>query len=65
LIFPAGIPIGTINDVKTSLTSNFHEITIQLSTDFTRLNQVTVIKLKEQLELEQIQQTIQQNEENE
>ncbi len=65
LIFPAGIPIGTISDVKTSLTSNFHEIKVQLSTDFTRLNLVTVIKLKEQSELTEIQQTIQQNEEDE
>ncbi len=65
LIFPAGIPIGTVNDVRTSLTSNFHEIKVQLSTDFTRLNEVTIIKLKEQSELEEIQQTIQNSEENE
>lgn len=65
LIFPAGIPIGTVSDIKTSLTSNFHEIQVLLSTDFTRLNQVTVIKLNEQSEVEEIDETILNNEDDE
>ena len=65
LIFPAGIPIGMISDIKTSLTSNFHEIKIQLSTDFTRLDAVTVVKLKNQSEINQLDNTILENQEDE
>jgi len=65
LIFPAGVAVGTISEIKTSLTSNFHEIKIQLSTDFTRLDAVTVVKLKNQEEIKELEATTSDIEENE
>lgn len=53
-IFPEGIPIGLVNDVKEG-TGNFYEIKIELITDFGNLYFVTVIKnliQEEQLKLE-------------
>ncbi len=42
-IFPAGIPIGTIEDFRTNVSNNFYEIDVKLSTDFKSLYYVYVI----------------------
>lgn len=43
-IFPAGIAIGEVIDKKLQIDQNFYEIDILLSTDFSRLQTVYVIK---------------------
>jgi rod shape-determining protein MreC len=53
-VFPEGILVGTVSDLKKS-GSDFYKITIELSTDFKKLQYVNVIgnmKRNEQLELE-------------
>jgi rod shape-determining protein MreC len=65
LIFPAGIPIGEIEEINTSLKSNFHEIVVKLSTDFTRLDHVSVVNVLEQEQLQQLDNQISQEENHE
>lgn len=65
LIFPAGVPIGEIDEINTSLKSNFHEITVKLSTDFTRLDHVSIVKVIEQEQLQQLDNQINQEENHE
>lgn len=60
LIFPAGIPIGEIDEINTSLKSNFHEISVKLSTDFTRLNHVYVVKVIHQEQLQKLDELVEQ-----
>jgi rod shape-determining protein MreC len=53
-VFPEGIGIGTVSDVKKS-GSDFYKITVELFTDFKKLQYVNIIgnlKRKEQLKLE-------------
>lgn len=50
-IFPAGIPIGTIDDFRTNVSNNFYEIDVKLSTDFKSLYYVYVIDNKMRDEL--------------
>ncbi len=65
LIFPAGVPIGEIDEINTSLKSNFHEIVVKLSTDFTRLDHVSIVKVVEQEQLQQLDNQINQEENHE
>ena len=58
LLFPAGIPIGTIVKSSSNLKSNFHRITVKLATDFGQLDVVTVIKNIHQKELDVLNQAI-------
>lgn len=60
LLFPAGIPIGTIVTTSSNLKSNFHRIKIKLSTDFGQLDVVSVIKNIHQRELDVLNQVIPQ-----
>jgi rod shape-determining protein MreC len=58
-IFPTGMMVGTIRDVHKPSGSNFYDIRIQLSTDFTTLGPVMAVKnlLKDQqLDLEEVSQ---------
>jgi rod shape-determining protein MreC len=43
-IFPEGIPIGTIVEVKPGPETNYLDITIELATDFTRLSFVYLVE---------------------
>ena len=52
LLFPAGIPIGTIEKSESNLKSNFYQIKVKLSTDFSQLDVVTVVKNIHQNELD-------------
>ncbi len=64
LLFPAGIPIGTIVSSSSNLKSNFHRIKVKLATDFGQLDVVTVIKNIHQKELDVLNNTIPTNEES-
>jgi rod shape-determining protein MreC len=52
LLFPAGIPIGTIEKTESNLKSNFYKIKVKLATDFSQLDVVTVVKNIHQDELD-------------
>jgi rod shape-determining protein MreC len=58
LLFPAGIPIGTIVSSNSNLKSNFHRIKVKLATDFGQLDVVSVIKNTYQKELDVLNQAI-------
>jgi rod shape-determining protein MreC len=58
LLFPAGIPIGTIEKSESNLKSNFYSIKVKLATDFSQLDVVTVIKNIHQNELDVLNQII-------
>jgi rod shape-determining protein MreC len=64
LLFPAGIPIGTIVYSNSNLKSNFHRIKVKLATDFGQLDVVTVVKNIHQKELDVLNQAISANPEN-
>jgi rod shape-determining protein MreC len=53
-IFPPNIPIGTVNEVSQKNNSNFHQIKIKLSTDFSRLQTVYCIKNNYHLEIDSL-----------
>lgn len=55
-IFPEGIMIGTIDSFEKQVDDNFYDINVKLSTDFSNVNYVYIVKnllKKEQLELQQ------------
>lgn len=58
LLFPAGIPIGTIVSSNSNLKSNFHRIKVKLATDFGQLDVVSVVKNTHQKELDVLNQAI-------
>ena len=64
LLFPAGIPIGTIVSSSSNLKSNFHRIKVKLATDFGQLDVVTVIKNIHQKELDVLNNAIPANNED-
>jgi rod shape-determining protein MreC len=54
-IYPKGVHIGVVSEVKENEGSNFHDIQVELGVDFNKLRYVDVIEnllKKEQLELE-------------
>lgn len=52
-VFPEGIPIGTVLEVKAGSDANYLDITIELATDFSRLSYVYLVEnyLEDELEL--------------
>lgn len=58
LLFPAGIPIGTIVSSNSNLKSNFHRIKVKLATNFGQLDVVSVVKNTHQKELDVLNQAI-------
>ncbi len=50
LIFPEGIMVGIVSDSKKQKDDNFNSLQVELSTDFSSLNEVLVIKNKNQAE---------------
>ena len=58
LIFPAGIPIGTIVKSSSNLTANFFTIKVKLATDFSKIDMVSVVKNIQQEEIDQLDNTI-------
>jgi rod shape-determining protein MreC len=57
-IFPEGIMMGTIEDFKTKEGDNFYDITVHLSTDFSKLSYVYIVNnvlKEEQRQLEKLQ----------
>jgi rod shape-determining protein MreC len=53
--FPANTPIGTIEDVEMPQNGSFYELTLKLSTDFKRLNEVYIVKDIFQNELDSLE----------
>lgn len=53
-IFPPNIPIGTVHDVSLKNKSNFHKITLKLSTDFNRLNTVYCVRNNYKMEIDSL-----------
>jgi rod shape-determining protein MreC len=43
-VFPEGIPVGMISDIRLKGTDNFYNITVQLFTDFKKIKNVFIIK---------------------
>ena len=56
LDFPEGIFIGTVNNIRTRPTDNFHALDIRLSTDFNTINHVYVVRNLARNELRELQQ---------
>jgi len=56
LLFPAGIPIGSIESASSNLKSNFHKIKVKLATDFSQLDVVSVVRNIHQKELDVLNQ---------
>ncbi len=56
LTFPAGILIGTVDTLRLQEDQNFYEVRLRLSTDFSSLEQVYIIKDKMKLERQQLEQ---------
>jgi rod shape-determining protein MreC len=57
-IFPEGIPVGIIDDFHTTTKKNTYEISVKLSTNFSTLNYVSIIRnryYEEQLLLEKLE----------
>ncbi len=55
-VFPEGIPIGTIDDVRHKSGGNFLDIKIKLSTNFENLNYVTVVINNDAQQIRQLKQ---------
>lgn len=55
-VFPPGLLVGTIEDMQQATDNNFFSLRIKLSTDFTRLSTVRVIKSKYADEIKQLEQ---------
>ena len=53
-IFPAGILIGTVTDYKLQEDQNFFQLTVKLATDFSRTENVTVVRDLFKKELQQL-----------
>jgi rod shape-determining protein MreC len=56
-VFPEGVMVGTVSDIKLSDEALFYDLKIRLSQDFMKLSFVTVIKSQlkhEQDSLEQV-----------
>ncbi|SIS93577.1 rod shape-determining protein MreC [Belliella pelovolcani] len=53
-IFPEGIAIGTISEVKQGADTNYLDITVELSTDFTRISYVYLVENTVEQELDSL-----------
>jgi rod shape-determining protein MreC len=56
-VFPEGIPIGTVTEVKPGADTNYLDITIELSTDFSRISYVYLVENLRQVELDSLYQS--------
>jgi rod shape-determining protein MreC len=56
-IFPEGIPIGTVIEVKPGKDTNYLDITIKLDTDFSKISYVYLVESFQQPELDSLHQT--------
>ncbi len=54
-LFPAGIPIGTIESHEMQEDQNFFKIKLKLSTDFASVNHIYVVQDKLKLELQELE----------
>jgi rod shape-determining protein MreC len=57
-VFPEGIPIGTVTEVKPGSETNYLDITIELATDFSRISYVYLVENTQQQELDSLNQSI-------
>lgn len=57
-VFPEGIPIGTVTEVKPGTETNYLDITIELATDFSRISYVYLVENTQQQELDSLNQSI-------
>jgi rod shape-determining protein MreC len=53
-IFPEGIPIGTVIEVKPGTDTNYLDITIKLDTDFSKISYVYLVESFQQQELDSL-----------
>ena len=58
LIFPKGLPIGTIEDFSTDISESYYTINIRLFNDMTNIGYVYVIKNTERDDIEELQEMI-------
>ena len=58
-IFPPGLPVGVVREARLSDEAMFHEVTVELSQDFTRLQFVYVIRSRNKPEIDSLQQKVQ------
>lgn len=56
-VFPEGIPIGTVTAVKPGTDTNYLDITIKLSTDFSRISYVYLVENLQKGELDSLYQS--------
>lgn len=57
-VFPEGIPVGTVTEVKPGSETNYLDITIELATDFSRISYVYLVENTQQQELDSLNQSI-------
>lgn len=57
-VFPEGIPIGTVTEVKPGSETNYLDITIELATDFSKISYVYLVENSQQQELDSLNQSI-------
>ncbi|MFM8348770.1 MAG: rod shape-determining protein MreC [Bacteroidota bacterium] len=57
-IFPPGLPVGVVKEVRLSDEAMFHEVSVELSQDFTRLQFVYVIRSRNKPEIDSVQQKV-------
>jgi len=56
-IFPEGIPIGTVTEVKAGTDTNYLDITLKLDTDFSKISYVYLVESFQQQELDSLYQS--------
>ena len=56
-IFPEGIPIGTVVEIKPGPETNYLDITIELATDFSKISYVYLVENFQQQELDSLYQS--------
>lgn len=56
-IFPEGIPIGTVIEVKPGTDTNYLDITLKLDTDFSKISYVYLVESFQQKELDSLYQS--------
>lgn len=57
-IFPPGLPVGVVREVRLSDEAMFHEVSVELSQDLTRLEFVYVIRSRNKPEIDTVQQKV-------
>jgi rod shape-determining protein MreC len=56
-VFPEGIPIGRVIDVRPGKETNYLDITLELVTDFTKISYVYLVENNQEKELEELYQS--------